>query len=33
MPETVPVLPVRDMVVYPFMILPLYVGREKSIRA
>ena len=32
-PETVPVLPVRDMVVYPFMILPLYVGREKSIRA
>jgi ATP-dependent Lon protease len=32
-PETVPVLPVRDMVVYPFMILPLFVGREKSIRA
>ncbi|MFQ5846393.1 MAG: endopeptidase La [Candidatus Methylomirabilales bacterium] len=33
MPETVPVLPVRDMVVFPFMILPLFVGREKSIRA
>jgi len=33
MPDTVPVLPVRDMVVYPFMILPLFVGREKSIRA
>jgi ATP-dependent Lon protease len=33
MPETVPVLPVRDVVVYPFMILPLFVGREKSIRA
>lgn len=33
LPETVPVLPVRDMVVYPFMILPLFVGREKSIRA
>ncbi|MFQ5532885.1 MAG: endopeptidase La [Candidatus Methylomirabilales bacterium] len=32
-PETVPVLPVRDVVVYPFMILPLFVGREKSIRA
>ncbi len=32
-PETVPVLPVRDMVVYPYMILPLFVGREKSIRA
>jgi ATP-dependent Lon protease len=33
MPETVPVLPVRDVVVYPFMILPLFVGREKSILA
>lgn len=32
-PETVPVLPVRDMVIYPYMILPLFVGREKSIRA
>ncbi len=32
-PEAVPVLPVRDMVVYPFMILPLFVGRGKSIRA
>ncbi|MFQ5882000.1 MAG: endopeptidase La [Candidatus Methylomirabilales bacterium] len=32
-PETVPLLPVRDMVVFPFMILPLFVGREKSIRA
>lgn len=33
MPETIPVLPVRDVVVYPFMILPLFVGRDKSIRA
>ncbi len=33
MPDAVPVLPVRDVVVYPFMILPLFVGREKSIRA
>lgn len=32
-PETVPVLPVRDMVIYPYMILPLFVGREKSIRS
>jgi len=33
LPELTPVLPVRDVVVYPFMILPLFVGREKSIRA
>jgi ATP-dependent Lon protease len=32
-PEVMPLLPVRDVVVYPFMILPLFVGREKSIRA
>ena len=28
-----PLLPVRDLVVYPFMILPLFVGRESSIAA
>ena len=28
-----PLLPVRDLVVYPFMILPLFVGRESSITA
>jgi ATP-dependent Lon protease len=33
MPPQVPLLPVRDVVVYPFMILPLFVGRDKSIRA
>jgi len=33
MPAQVPLLPVRDVVVYPFMILPLFVGRDKSIRA
>ncbi len=33
MPSEIPLLPVRDVVVYPFMILPLFVGREKSIRA
>ncbi len=32
-PETIPLLPVRDVVIYPFMILPLFVGREKSVRA
>lgn len=31
--ETLPLLPIRDIVVYPFMILPLYVGRESSIHA
>ena len=28
-----PVLPLRDIVVYPHMVIPLFVGREKSIRA
>lgn len=32
-PNTLPLLPVRDMVVFPYMILPLYVGRESSIQA
>ena len=27
------VLPLRDVVVYPHMVIPLFVGREKSIRA
>ena len=31
--ETLPVLPLRDIVVFPHMIVPLFVGREKSIRA
>ncbi len=31
--EKYPVLPLRDIVVYPKMIVPLFVGREKSIRA
>ena len=29
----VPVLPLRDVVVYPHMVIPLFVGREKSIQA
>ncbi len=32
-PEGVPVLPLRDVVVYPHMVIPLFVGREKSIQA
>ena len=28
-----PCLPLRDIVIYPFMIVPLFVSREKSIRA
>ncbi len=30
---SIPVLPLRDVVVYPFMVVPLFVGRERSIRA
>ena len=30
---TIPVLPLRDVVVYPNMVIPLFVGREKSIKA
>lgn len=31
--ELVPVLPLRDIVVYPHMVIPLFVGREKSVAA
>jgi len=30
---TLPLLPLRDVVVYPHMVLPLFVGRERSIEA
>lgn len=32
-PASLPMLPVRDIVVFPYMILPLFVGREGSIRS
>ncbi len=31
--DAMPVLPLRDIVVFPHMIVPLFVGREKSVRA
>ena len=33
LPNSYPVLPLRDIVVFPHMIVPLFVGREKSVRA
>ena len=32
-PVTYPVLPLRDIVVFPNMVVPLFVGRDKSVRA
>jgi len=31
--NTLPLLPLRDIVVFPFMVIPLFVGRDKSIAA
>ncbi|MCK9426281.1 MAG: endopeptidase La [Ignavibacteriaceae bacterium] len=33
LPEILPVLPLRDIVIFPYMIFPVLVGREQSIRA
>ncbi|MBI4843788.1 MAG: endopeptidase La [Nitrospirae bacterium] len=32
-PAALPILPVRDIVIFPYMILPLFVGRDVSIKA
>ena len=32
-PDELPLLPLRDIVIYPFMIVPLFVSRDRSIRA
>src|SRR3990172_7607130 len=32
-PDNLPILPVRDIVVFPYMIIPLFVGRDISIKA
>jgi len=32
-PQNLPMLPVRDIVVFPYMIIPLFVGRDSSIRS
>lgn len=32
-PDQLPLLPVRDIVVFPYMVLPLFVGRDMSIKA
>ena len=32
-PKVVPLLPLRDIIVFPHMVVPLFVGREKSINA
>src|SRR5436305_2474861 len=32
-PRAIPLLPLRDIIVFPHMVVPLFVGREKSINA
>ncbi|MEK7222502.1 MAG: LON peptidase substrate-binding domain-containing protein, partial [Nitrospirota bacterium] len=32
-PDRLPLLPIRDIVVFPYMVLPLFVGRDMSIKA
>ncbi|MEE8481455.1 MAG: LON peptidase substrate-binding domain-containing protein, partial [Desulfobacterales bacterium] len=32
-PKSLPLMPVRDVVIFTDMLLPLFIGREKSVRA
>ena len=32
-PDELPVLPLREMVVFPYMVIPIFVARERSIAA
>ncbi len=32
-PDIIPLLPIRDIVIYPYMMIPLFIGRELSINA
>src|SRR5437879_12774533 len=32
-PDRLPLLPIRDIVMFPYMVLPLFVGRDMSIKA
>jgi len=31
--QVVPLIPLRDIIIFPYMVVPLFVGREKSIKA
>ncbi|MBI5345357.1 MAG: LON peptidase substrate-binding domain-containing protein, partial [Deltaproteobacteria bacterium] len=31
--QIVPLIPLRDIIIFPYMVVPLFVGREKSIKA
>jgi ATP-dependent Lon protease len=33
LPDTLPLLPVKDIVVFPYMVLPLFITREKSVKS
>ena len=31
--ELLPLIPLRDIIIFPYMVVPLFVGREKSVKA
>lgn len=33
LPETLPLLPLRDIVIFPYMVIPLFISREKSMKS